>query len=86
MSDDAQFAVPEQHRRGGRRTAPRKLTAGLALAAGLVLSACAVPFGPGADQQPAETNRERNRLYLEEQYRMERGRQLNWDGGPPPDH
>ena len=80
MSDDARSAVPEPHRRDGRRAVPCLLTAGLALAAGLVLGACAVPFGPGSDQP--ETNRERNQLYLQEQYRQERGRQLNWDGGP----
>jgi hypothetical protein len=49
----------------------------LGLGAGLVLGACAIPFGSDTDQtsqSPKETRRERNRLYLEEQERTERTR------------
>jgi hypothetical protein len=57
--------------------AARRLTLTLALAAGLVLGACAIPFGIGSepsDRPPEQTRRDRNRLYLEEQERMERQR------------
>ena len=50
----------------------------LALAAGLILGGCAIPFGAGAestDRSAEETRRDRNRLYLEEQERIERARQ-----------
>ncbi len=55
------------------------LTLILGLGAGLVLGACAIPFGTGTDptsQPPEETRRDRNRLFLEEQERIERARQL----------
>ena len=53
------------------------LTLILGLGAGLVLGACAIPFGNGpepSNRPPEETRRDRNRLYLEEQERMERSR------------
>jgi len=58
--------------------APLRLTLTLALAAGLVLGGCAIPFGNGTetrDRPAEETRRDRNRLFLEEQERIERGRQ-----------
>lgn len=60
--------------------AARRLTLTLALVAGLVLGACAIPFGIGtepSDRPPEETRRDRNRLYLEEQERMERQRMFD---------
>ena len=62
--------------------ARRRLTAGLAVAAGLVLGACSIPFGngtgtSGAGQSAAETRRESNRRYLEEQRLMEQQRQFD---------
>jgi hypothetical protein len=72
----------DDRRRSKRRgpVEPRWLTVGLALAAGLVLGACAIPFGNGAEpsnRPPEETRRDRNRLYLEEQERMERSRMFD---------
>jgi hypothetical protein len=54
-----------------------RLVAGLALAVGLLLGACSIPFGNGTestDRSSAETRRERNQRYLEEQDRMEQQR------------
>lgn len=75
-------AASDDHRRSKRRGSvePRWLTVGLALAAGLVLGACAIPFGNGTEpsnRPPEETRRDRNRLYLEEQERIERERTLD---------
>jgi hypothetical protein len=56
----------------------RRLT--LALAVGLVLGGCAIPFGNGTeptDRPAEERRRDRNRLYLEEQERMERERMFD---------
>jgi hypothetical protein len=69
--------------------ARRRLAVGLALVTGLVLGACAIPFGDGAEtrptgQSPEETRRDRSRLYQEEQERMERGRTFD-RVGPPSD-
>lgn len=72
--------------RGGR-AAPRGLAVGLALAAGLLLGACAIPFGDGgapSSQSPEERRRDQNRLYLEEQEAIERQRTFE-RVGPPPD-
>ena len=58
----------------------RRLAAGLAVAAGLVLGACAIPFGDGTSpsgQSSSETRRESNRRYLEEQRLMEQQRQFD---------
>jgi hypothetical protein len=54
----------------------------LILIVGSVLGGCAIPFGNGGDpspsyQSPEETRRDRNRLYMEEQQRMERERQFD---------
>ena len=73
------FAASDDRRRSKRRGSvePRWLAVGLALAAGLVLGACAITFGNGtepSDRPPEETRRQRNRLFLEEQERMERQR------------
>ncbi len=62
--------------RGGRR-AWRRLNAVLiaVLIAGLALGGCTIPFGGGGEpssSSPEEARRERNRLFLEEQERMER--------------
>ena len=62
----------------------------LALLLGTVVGGCSIPFGPGGDQSPSyqspeDTRRERNRLYMEEQQRMERTNQFDRPG-PPPDH
>src|SRR5262245_42148149 len=67
---------------GARRDAVtrRQFTAGLAVAAGLALGACTIPFGDGASstgQSSAETRRESNRRYLEEQQLMEQQRQFD---------
>jgi hypothetical protein len=65
------------HREQRGSIARCRLAAGLALAAGLLLGACAIPFGDGAestDRSSAETRRERNQRYLEEQDRMEQQR------------
>lgn len=85
----APLAATDARRRSTRRGSigPRWLTVGLALGAGLVLGACSIPFGNGtepADRPPEETRRDRNRLYLEEQERMERGRTFD-RVGPPSD-
>jgi hypothetical protein len=77
---------PAARPHGDRRAsvAPGGVTAGLILATALVLGACAIPFGNGTestDRSPAETRRERNRLYLEEQQRMQQ-QQLFDRGGP----
>jgi hypothetical protein len=74
----ARTKLAEQRRPVTRReaNAPRRWTAGAALAAGLVLGACAIPFGSQSDSDPSnpESSRDRNRLYLQEQQRMERER------------
>ena len=63
---------------GGRgRTIAKTLL--LVLTLGSVLGGCTIPFGNGGEptsQSPEETRRERNRLYMEEQERMERSRQF----------
>ena len=81
--------APDDRRQDKRRAAVarRRLTVGLALAAGLVLGACAIPFGNGTestDRSPEQRRRDQNRLYLEEQERMERGRTFD-RAGPSPD-
>jgi hypothetical protein len=60
----------------------RRLTVALilGLGAGLLLGACAIPFGNGAEpttRSPEEARRDRNRLYLQEQERTERARQFD---------
>jgi len=83
-------SVAIEDRRQDRRCgadAPRRLTLTLAFAAGLVLGACAIPFGDGGEstgRSPEETRRDRSRLYLEEQERTERERTFD-RVGPPPD-
>ena len=71
----------DDHRQDSRRgwVAARRvtLTLILGLAAGLALGACAIPFGNGTestDRSPEERRRYGNRLYVEEQERMERER------------
>jgi hypothetical protein len=52
----------------------------LALALLQALAGCSIPFGNGGDpslQSPAETPRDRNRLYTDEQERMERSRMFD---------
>jgi hypothetical protein len=73
----------EYRRRAARCGLPRWLIAVLPLAAGLVLGACAIPFGNGTDsteRSPQRTPRDRNRLYLQEQERMEREVQFDQVG------
>jgi hypothetical protein len=67
--------------------APRRLILTLAFGAGIALGACAIPFGDGGEptgRSPEETRRDRSRLYLEEQERMERERTFD-RVGPPSD-
>jgi outer membrane biogenesis lipoprotein LolB len=70
-----------EHRRvDAQRHLPRRLIACLAIVAGLVLGACSIPFGPGADSTeppPRETPRDRNRLYQQEQEQVERQYQFD---------
>jgi hypothetical protein len=70
-----------EHRRLDARCDPsRRLIACLVLVAGLVLGACSIPFGPGADPTeppPRETPRDRNRLYQQEQEQLERQYQFD---------
>jgi hypothetical protein len=76
----APLAMPERRRTERRGPVePRWLAVGLAFTAGLVLGACSIPFGnetaiEPTSRSPEETRRDRNRLYLEEQERMERQR------------
>jgi hypothetical protein len=54
---------------------------------GIALTGCSIPFGNGGEpapssQSPEETRRERNRLYLEEQERMQRQNQFDRVGPP----
>lgn len=73
-------AAPRHPRQRIIGACPRRLTAGLTLVAGLVLGACAIPFGSGADstdQSTPETSRDRNRLYLQEQEQMRRQQQFD---------
>jgi hypothetical protein len=75
-----QSGATEYRRRDARCGLPRRLTAGLVIAAGLVLGACSIPFGQGAEStggSSEETPRDRNRLYLQEQERMERKMQFD---------
>ena len=61
-------------RRGSSEAAARLL---LVLALGFMLGSCTIPFGNGGEptsRSPEETRRDRNRLYTEEQERMERER------------
>ena len=51
--------------------------------AGLALGGCAIPFGSGGESSstsPEEARRERNRMYLQEQERMERNVQFDQIG------
>ena len=71
---------------GGARAIGRLLS-GVAL--GIALTGCSIPFGNGGEpapsgESPQETRRERNRLYLEEQERMQRQNQFD-RVGPPSD-
>jgi uncharacterized protein HemX len=62
-----------------RRGLPARLS-GLLLVAGLALGACSFQFGSGAEPSSdtsEEANRERNRLYQQEQMQMERQRQFD---------
>jgi hypothetical protein len=87
--DGYRSPAADERRRSARKrpAAPRGLAVGLALAAGLVLGACAIPFGEGGDpssQSPEQTRRDQNRRYIEEQGAYER--QQTFDRvGPPPD-
>ena len=60
----------------------------LVWAAVLALGGCSIPFGPGGESSGGssspETPRDRNRLYLQEQERMERNVQFD-RVGPPSD-
>jgi len=38
------------------------------------VAGCSIPFGPGSENEPSRTPRDRNRIYLEEQERIERER------------
>jgi hypothetical protein len=80
-------AADERRRSARGPAAPRGLAVGLALAAGLVIGACSIPFGNGGDpssQSPEDTRRDRNRRYIEEQGAYQR--QQTFDRvGPPPD-
>ena len=76
MLELARCAPVSSH--GGRwrrsETAARLL---LVLALGFMLGSCTIPFGNGSEptsRSPEETRRDRNRLYTEEQERMERER------------
>lgn len=76
-----QSAATDDRHRDVRRgfLAPRRpaLTLLLGLAVGLALGGCALTFGNGAEptSRPSqETPRDRNRLFLEEQERLERQR------------
>jgi hypothetical protein len=76
----------EYRRLDARCDLPRQLIACLAIAAGLVLGACSIPFGNGAEStesSPRETPRDRNQLYLQEQERVER--QFQFDRVGPSD-
>ena len=78
----------DDRRQDKRRAAVarRRLTVGLALVVGLVLGACAIPFGNGTDsteESPQKNPRDRNRLYLQEQERVER--QFQFDRVGPSD-
>lgn len=71
---------------GGARAIGRLLS-GVVL--GIALTGCSIPFGNGGEpapsgESPQETRRERNRLYLEEQERMQRQNQFD-RVGPPSD-
>lgn len=58
----------------------RRLATGLALAAGIVLGACSVQFGPGSDspdQSSPQKPGDRNRLYWKEQEQIERQYQFD---------
>jgi hypothetical protein len=59
---------PPVGRGWGRRVA-------LAVVLAAAVTGCAIPFGPGGEEEPRRTPRERNRLYLEEQERIEQQRQ-----------
>lgn len=74
----------EDARRRARSVAVALGQLTLALTVGLVaLGGCAIPFGSGQestdsmDQSGRERRRERNRLFLEEQERIERGREFD---------
>jgi hypothetical protein len=71
---------------GGGRAIGR-LVRGVVL--GIALTGCSIPFGNGGEpapsgQSPQETRRERNRLFQEEQERMQRQSQFD-RVGPPSD-
>ena len=76
------LVATDDRRKGVRRgrIAARRLTLILGIGAGLVLGACAIPFGNGSEptttRSSEETSRDRNRLYLQEQERTERQRQF----------
>ena len=70
----------EFRRRDARCGWSRRRTAGLVIAAGLVLGACAIPFGQGSESPEGSsqgTPRDRNQLFLQEQERMERKMQFD---------
>lgn len=74
----------EDARRRARSAAVALVQLTLALTVGLIaLGGCAIPFGSGpestdtTDQSGRERRRERNRLFLEEQERIERGREFD---------
>jgi hypothetical protein len=59
----------------------------LALVLGIALGGCSVTFGDGGEptsSSPEERRRERSRLYMEAQHRMELQRQFDRPG-PTPD-
>jgi hypothetical protein len=75
----ADLSVPTENPRRRARSVPVALgQLALTLTLGLVaLGGCAIPFGNGTEttgRSAEETRRDRSRLYLEEQERMERER------------
>jgi hypothetical protein len=62
--------------RGARRRRAAAGRAALAVALATLATGCAIPFGPGGDaSSDSDAGRRSNRIYLEEQERVERGRQ-----------
>ena len=79
----SRFGRPGHRGRDVRRGAPRRALVVLAVGAGLVLGACSIPFGNGAEssgQSSPETPQERNRRYQQEQEHLERQYQFDRSG------